>query len=136
MGIPLAWKAPGCSLRLALNGGNQLRLPTGGVQRSTLDLQSKFKPRSFQKSGSPYNTRKNIFAFHSFAETSPRFCEVQGLSHFLLGDLCQHRPSAGFFAFKDFFKDINPLPKSSLQHRVKNSETAMAKPGRKRNSDT
>ena len=46
-------------------GGNQLRLPTGGVQSSTLDLQSKFKSRSFQKSGSPYNIPKNIFAFQS-----------------------------------------------------------------------
>ena len=67
-----------------------------------------------------------------FAETSPRSCEVQGLSHFLLGDLYPHRPRAVFFAFEDFLKDINPLPKRSLQHRINNSETAMAKPGRVR----
>ena len=35
-----------------------------------------------------------------------------------------------FFAFDDFFEDINPLPKRSLEYRVNNSETAMAKPGR------
>ena len=35
-----------------------------------------------------------------FAETSSRSCEVQGLSHFLLCDLCQHRPSAGFLLFR------------------------------------
>ena len=49
-----------------------------------------------------------------FAETASRSCELQGLSHALLGDLCQHRTSADF-AFEDFFKDINPLPKGSLE---------------------
>ena len=36
------------------------------------------------------------------------------------------------FCFSDFFKDINPLPKRSVEYRVNNSETAMAKPGRVR----
>ena len=107
---PLAWKAPDCSLRLALNGGNQLRLPTGGVQSSTLDLSKNQGLSTIYEKINIRISNKDL----QFAETSSRSCEVQGLSHFLFHDLCQHRTSANF-VFEDFFKDINPLPKGSLE---------------------
>ena len=94
-------KAQPCTFQASLNRGvakkirclptiheDYIRIPVPNIRTSHKDLQ--------------------------FAEASSRSCEVQGLSQFLLGDVCQHRPSADF-AFEDFFKDINPLLKGSLE---------------------
>ena len=43
-----------------------------------------------------------------FAETSYRSCKVQGLSHFLLCDLRQHRPSA-VFCFSRILQRHQPI---------------------------
>ena len=126
LGIPLAWKVPGCSPRLALNGVWRQSVETAHRWCAKLNpgLLKRVWIEEFPKIWVSLQYTKKCICIPvpnirtsnkdlQSAETSSRSCEVQGLSHFLLGDLCQHRPRAGLLLLMTSSKSSTDWPREA-----------------------